>query len=694
MGKNQSASGLTNIIQYDNKGNVSFVSGSTTLMQISSSGAITTTGVISGSNALSASYALNSGLLNSTGSVGFATTGSLLIISSSQQQISASQQQISASFLILTASFNAVSASQQQISSSQEQISASLLNVIAIGATTGSNSFRATQSITGSLTVTGQIIAQTLNVQQVTSSIIYSSGSNNFGCDLNSIQTFTGSVLVTGSLTIAGASSAASYSGTTIYGSTAVCSAVGKFTTCIDITSVTTTGTALRINGDNLTTGTALSIISNDGSASHTGNLVEICNAFNAGATAKLMCLYQGDDGDGIYINMARGGVGLTVDGAGGGYSAIFNNGNVGIGTATPGGVLDAGCSVFDATTIFRRKSQTGDAGWTALRLVSEKTTAAGAGFGTAISFLITDSVNTNCSLADLVVERDGSNFCGAYSFRTYAGSGNGIERMRITSAGIATFACQVCISIGRTNGADSTALIFQDNTTGVQTPGFGLRLAYQSNGTGVQSVIGLENGGTGTNNESQISFYTQNVAGGLAKRLLLTSGGDAGFSGNVCAASFSASNPSLTRSNLNIDRATKVITSFNATASGARWLRVGCFNARTTYLMSFGTTGNYYTPGSTTFLMFRDWGNGFFTSTLGKLGEQYVFCTRFQSDNVGDTYALEVWMNSITADQLNGVLVYSAATLAGNPDSILMCLGSYGTSLANAANTSTAIAL
>ena len=86
------------------------------------------------------------------------------------------------------------------VSSSQQQISSSLLNVIAIGATTGSNSFRATQSITGSLTVTGQIIAQTLNVQQVTSSIIYSSGSNNFGCDLNSRQTFTGSFYQTGSV--------------------------------------------------------------------------------------------------------------------------------------------------------------------------------------------------------------------------------------------------------------------------------------------------------------------------------------------------------------------------------------------------------------------------------------------------------------------------------------------------------------
>jgi hypothetical protein len=59
MGKNQSASNLTNIIKQDASGNITFVSGSITLMSVSSSGAITTTGVISGSNALSASYAVN-----------------------------------------------------------------------------------------------------------------------------------------------------------------------------------------------------------------------------------------------------------------------------------------------------------------------------------------------------------------------------------------------------------------------------------------------------------------------------------------------------------------------------------------------------------------------------------------------------------------------------------------------------------
>jgi hypothetical protein len=74
-----------------------------------------------------------------------------------------------------------------------------------IFATTGSNQFNGSQAITGSLTVTGQVVAQTLNVQQVTSSIVYSSGSNIFGNSLGNTQQFTGSVSVTGSLAVAGA---------------------------------------------------------------------------------------------------------------------------------------------------------------------------------------------------------------------------------------------------------------------------------------------------------------------------------------------------------------------------------------------------------------------------------------------------------------------------------------------------------
>lgn len=106
---------------------------------------------------------------------------------------------------VITGSFSYNGADLSNVTSSNQSsasLSTRVTQIEQVYATTGSNSFRATQSITGSLTVTGQIIAQTLNVQQVTSSIIYSSGSNNFGCDLNSRQTFTGSVNITGSLIV------------------------------------------------------------------------------------------------------------------------------------------------------------------------------------------------------------------------------------------------------------------------------------------------------------------------------------------------------------------------------------------------------------------------------------------------------------------------------------------------------------
>ena len=122
----------------------------------------------------------------------------------------------------------------------------------------------------GSFTSTGTLTAQTLVVQTITSSVVYSSGSNIFGNAIANTQTFTGSVLVTGSLTISTGGNASApiifgstiacspigcfatscatsfiggtLSGTTIYGSTAVCSPVGKFTSCIDAGSGTFSG--------------------------------------------------------------------------------------------------------------------------------------------------------------------------------------------------------------------------------------------------------------------------------------------------------------------------------------------------------------------------------------------------------------------------------------------------------------------
>jgi hypothetical protein len=64
----------------------------------------------------------------------------------------------------------------------------------------GTNTITGSMLISGSLTSTGTITATTLVVQTVSSSVIYSSGSNVFGNSLANTQTFTGSVNITGSL--------------------------------------------------------------------------------------------------------------------------------------------------------------------------------------------------------------------------------------------------------------------------------------------------------------------------------------------------------------------------------------------------------------------------------------------------------------------------------------------------------------
>jgi hypothetical protein len=102
MGKNQSASGLTNIIQYNNSG-ITFVSGSTVLMAISSSGAITTTGVISGSdaaNAISASYA------QAATSASFASVATSASFASNATSASQAQNAVSSSFATNAANSN------------------------------------------------------------------------------------------------------------------------------------------------------------------------------------------------------------------------------------------------------------------------------------------------------------------------------------------------------------------------------------------------------------------------------------------------------------------------------------------------------------------------------------------------------------------------------------------------------------
>jgi hypothetical protein len=179
MGKNQSSSNLTNIIQYNN-GNIAFVSGSTTLMQISSSGAITTTGVISGSNALSASYAATASFVNTAQTASFVTTAQTASFVTTAQTASFVTTAQTASFVTLaqTASFVANAQSASNAVTAQ------------------------TASFANAFTVAGTLTAQTLVVQTITSSVDYVTGSTRFGSLSSNTHVFTGSLAITGGLAV------------------------------------------------------------------------------------------------------------------------------------------------------------------------------------------------------------------------------------------------------------------------------------------------------------------------------------------------------------------------------------------------------------------------------------------------------------------------------------------------------------
>lgn len=113
-------------------------------------------------------------------------------------------------FGVSITSSNSVSSSYslQSLSSSFSNTSSYSLNSIsssyAITASSADN-FLVRQNLTASNGLfTGTITAQTLVVQTVTSSVIYSSGSNIFGNKITDVQQFTGSVNITGSLSIIG----------------------------------------------------------------------------------------------------------------------------------------------------------------------------------------------------------------------------------------------------------------------------------------------------------------------------------------------------------------------------------------------------------------------------------------------------------------------------------------------------------
>ena len=111
-----------------------------------------------------------------------------------------------------------LSASYALIATSASYASASTSASYALSASYAQTSSYATNfNVSGNLVVGGNITAQTLYVQTITSSIIYSSGSNVFGDATNDTQTLIGTVSVSGSFNVTGSATINNLTGS-LYG--------------------------------------------------------------------------------------------------------------------------------------------------------------------------------------------------------------------------------------------------------------------------------------------------------------------------------------------------------------------------------------------------------------------------------------------------------------------------------------------
>jgi hypothetical protein len=370
--------------------------------------------------------------------------------------------------------------------------------------------------VTGSMTVSSTITAQTLNVQQVTSSIVYSSGSNIFGNSLGNTQQLTGSVTVTGSF------------------------------------AVTTTGTELQVGATGVTLGNVLTDNHNvTGSLRVSGSLTGVgatfsgqvegtiinstSNAFRLNGNNALSLVTLG--GQSVVKINAAGFWGVQLVGANDQGIVINNTGNVGIGTSTPASLLDLYLS--SVGTYFRGGS---DNVARQLKISSSTTTNAGdthtfdAQSGTGVLvFATTSTERMRLNSSQGLVMADGMQVLttgGYYRLRTSAGATTGLFIQKNTWAGFGdaspTIAAETGYSISFfTNGNNTERLRIQtdgiiyalnNGVDGTYQPMIGGMYSSNNNETNLISTAV-----SSAANQSGFRFDVSNGAGSTGRTTSMT---------------------------------------------------------------------------------------------------------------------------------------------------------------------------
>ena len=322
MSKTRDTGFINNILKYDNDGNVSVVSGSTTLLFISSSGAIITTGIISGSNALSASYAVsasNSLAAQTASYVLNAQTASYVLNGVSASYAASASNSISGAYAVnsTTASFSLTGTSASYSNNTTLAANSTLFNNTAstVFATTGSNTLTGTQYISNTNNATGF---------SNTTSSIYTDG----GLQVTKDAYFSSSMFIKGNLTVFGTQSVSFISSSQLNIGT------NLITVNTDTPSIRFGGLAVYDSGSTGLTGSILWdsqnnhwVYTNPSGSSYSGGMLI------SGPRASSLGSEQGTTNNALMKGM--GGDHITS-------SAIFESASfVGIGTSSPAYTLD-----------------------------------------------------------------------------------------------------------------------------------------------------------------------------------------------------------------------------------------------------------------------------------------------------------------------------------------------------------------
>jgi hypothetical protein len=321
-------------------------------------------------------------------------------------------------------------------------------------------------------------------------------------------------------------------SGTTIYGSTAVCSTVGKFTSCIDAGAATfacsvgigiSPSFPLEISS---ATGNQLKMSTNDATSANNAGIFFYNESSATSSTRRSYMLLDpnganGSGGDYAYFDMYGSGTvrvmnqltsGVLALGVGGTNIINITGSNVGIGTSSPTRLLDVSNTSGDSTIVITSADATGQSSLfygkpsdaniggvlynhcnnqmsfrvndaTRMSIASTGDVGIGTCTPSSISTFTTLEIRgatgggikigkTACSQFN--VQHDGTD---AYFNNTANGAlyiyTSDADRFRITSTGIACFACQVCApsfkggTIYGTAGYFSCHIELNDNGSG-----------------------------------------------------------------------------------------------------------------------------------------------------------------------------------------------------------------------------------